>query len=142
MILKELFGDNARVKILEELISKWGIYLSVDEISRMSGVSKKSIYTHMDELKKIGILNIKKEGSVKYKLKEEDERSLALGLIGSNEYLRQYDSIIIPCHFTDNKRQVASLAYVETKPEGIVDMDIPKKHPNDLLYKLTSTVGV
>lgn len=90
MSLKELFGKTDRIKILEELISNWDFFLSVDEIARMSDVSKKSVHMHMAELNKIGILIID-ESSKKFKLNPEDKRAIALSLIESDEYLRLMD---------------------------------------------------
>ncbi|WP_295600224.1 winged helix-turn-helix domain-containing protein [uncultured Methanobrevibacter sp.] len=89
MLLRELFGDNARIKILEELISNWDFFLSVDELSRMSDVSKKSVYIHIDELNKIGLLVVEGSGSKKFKLNPKDKRAILLALIESEEYLRK-----------------------------------------------------
>lgn len=89
MLLTELFGDSARIKILEELISNWDYFLSVEELSRMSDVSKKSVYNHMHELDKIGILIIDDKGSKKFKLNPKDERAIALALIETGEYIRK-----------------------------------------------------
>ena len=89
MLLRELFGDNARIKILEELISNWDFFLSVDELSRMSDVSKKSLYIHIDELNKIGLLVVEGSGSKKFKLNPKDKRAILLALIESEEYLRK-----------------------------------------------------
>lgn len=89
MLLRELFGDNARIKILEELISNWDFFLSVDELSRMSDVSKKSVYIHIDELNKIGLLVVEDSGSKKFKLNPKDKRAILLALIESEEYLRK-----------------------------------------------------
>ena len=91
MLLRELFGDNARIKILEELISNWDFFLTVDEIARMSDVSKKSVYIHMEELRKIGIVIIDNEVSKKFKLNSKDKRVIALALIESGEYLRKME---------------------------------------------------
>ena len=91
MLLRELFGESARIKILEELVSNWDFFLSVDEISRMSDVSKKSVYVQMDELNKIGLLIIDNSGSKKFKLNPEDKRAILLALIESEEYLRKLD---------------------------------------------------
>ena len=90
MSLKELFGETDRIKILEELISNWDFFLSVDEIARMSDVSKKSVHIHINELNKIGIL-IVDDGSKKFKLDSKDKRAIALALIESDEYLRLMD---------------------------------------------------
>ena len=89
MLLRELFGDNARIKILEELVSNWDFFLSVDELSRMSDVSKKSVYIHIDELNKIGLLVVENSGSKKFKLNPKDKRAILLALIESEEYLRK-----------------------------------------------------
>ncbi len=91
MLLRELFGDNARIKILEELISNWDFFLTVDEIARMSDVSKKSVYLHMDELRKIGVVIVDDEGFKKFKLNPKDKRVIALALIESDEYLRKME---------------------------------------------------
>ena len=93
MLLRELFGDSARIRILEELISNWDFFLSVEELSRMSDVSKKSVYTHMKELNKIGILIVDDEGSKKFKLNPKDKRSVALALIESGEYIRKIEEL-------------------------------------------------
>ena len=89
MILEDLFGSTTRIKILEELLSKWGEYLSVEEISRMADVSRKSVYIHMSKLESIGLLDVKNDGFKTFRLKQDDERTLALILIESNEYARQ-----------------------------------------------------
>ena len=91
MLLKDLFGDTARIKILEELISNWDLFLSVDEIARMADVSKKSVYVHMRQLEEIGIVVIEDEGSKKFKLDPKDKRAIALALIESDEYLRKME---------------------------------------------------
>jgi DNA-binding transcriptional ArsR family regulator len=89
MILSELFGENARIKILEELISNWDFFLTVEEIARMSDVSKKSVYIHMQQLNQIGILIVENEGSKRFKLNPNDERAIAMALIESGEYIRK-----------------------------------------------------
>ena len=91
MLLKDLFGDTARIKILEELISNWDLFLSVDEIAGMADVSKKSVYVHMEQLEKIGIVVMENEGSKKFKLDPKDKRAIALALIESDEYLRKME---------------------------------------------------
>ncbi|SDA59435.1 winged helix-turn-helix domain-containing protein [Methanobrevibacter millerae] len=91
MILRDLLGDSARIKILEELISNWDYFLSVEEIARMSDVSKKSVYIHIKELNNIGILSVDEEGSKKFKLNPNDKRAIALALIESDEFLRKLD---------------------------------------------------
>mgnify|MGYP000851671038 CR=1 FL=1 len=35
-VLKEIFGDTKRISILEELVERWGEFLTVQEIARMA----------------------------------------------------------------------------------------------------------
>lgn len=88
-MLNELFGENARIKILEELLTYADSFLTADEISRMAEVSSKTVYIHMNQLEEIGILEVEKKGAKRFKLNSNDERVLALGLIESNEFLRR-----------------------------------------------------
>lgn len=112
MLLNELFGENARIKILEELLIYTDSFLTAEEISRMSDVSTKTVYIHMNQLEEIGILEVKKKGAKRFKLNSNDERVLALGLIESNEYLRR------------SHEQELSFESIEVKP-----MDV-KKYSN------------
>ena len=89
MLLNELFGENARIKILEELLTYVDSFLTAEEISRMADVSSKTVYIHMNQLEEIGILEVEKKGAKRFKLNSNDERVLALGLIESNEFLRR-----------------------------------------------------
>lgn len=89
MILADLFGDTTRVRILEELVSNWGVYLKASEIARMGDVSEKSVYTHINKLNNIGLLEKIEGKSNKYRLKEKDKRALALSIIDNAEYLRK-----------------------------------------------------
>ena len=90
MLLNELFGENARIKILEELLTYDDSFLTAEEISRMAGVSSKTVYIHMNQLGEIGILEVEKKGARRFKLNSNDERVLALGLIEANEFLRLF----------------------------------------------------
>ena len=89
MILNELFGENTRIKILEELLTYNDSFLTAEEISRMADVSSKTVQIHMNQLEEIGILDVEKNGVERFKLNANDERVLALGLIETNEYLRK-----------------------------------------------------
>lgn len=88
MLLNELFGENARIKILEELLTYVDSFLTAEEISKMANVSSKTVYIHMNQLEEIGILEVEKKGAKRFKLNSNDERVLALGLIEANEFLR------------------------------------------------------
>lgn len=92
MILRELFGETSRIKILEELLTYSNDFLTAEEIARMADVSSKTVYIHLAQLSEIGILEVKKDSSKKFKLNLNDERVMALVLIETNEYLRQSES--------------------------------------------------
>ena len=124
MLLKELFGDSTRIKILEELISNWDFFLSVEELSRMSDVSKKSVYTHMKELNKIGILIIDDEGSKKFKLNPQDKRSIALALIESGEYIRKIDEFEFKSQKADG--EFLTLSVSENKNSNLLELNSKK----------------
>ena len=134
MILRELFGDSARIKILEELVSNWDFFLTVEEISRMSDVSKKSVYLHMEELKKIGILLISEEGSKKFKLNPEDKRSIAIALIESDEYLRKMDEFELDNSKFDNI--ICPLSISLNENHELLDVDSQKT--NDAMKVISS----
>lgn len=89
MLLNELFGENARIKILEELLTYVDSFLTAEEISRMADISSKTVYIHMNQLEEIGMVEVEKKGAKRFKLKSDDERVLALGLIETSEYLRR-----------------------------------------------------
>lgn len=124
MLLKELFGDSTRIKILEELISNWDFFLSVEELSRMSDVSKKSVYTHMKELNKIGILIIDDEGSKKFKLNPQDKRSIALALIESGEYIRKIDEFEFKSQKVDG--EFLTLSVSENENSNLLELNSKK----------------
>lgn len=88
-ILKEIFGDTKRISILEELIERWGEFLKASEIARMSDVSKRTVYDHLNELENIGLLETKRDRAVLYRLKKDDPRALALAMLETEESLRQ-----------------------------------------------------
>lgn len=89
MILKELFGENSRIKILDGLLTYSYDFLTVEEIARMADVSSKTANIHLNHLSEIGIVEVKKESYEMFRLNNKDERVMALGLIETNEYLKQ-----------------------------------------------------
>ena len=107
MLLNELFGENARIKILEELLTYVDSFLTAEEISRMADVSSKTVYIHMNQLEEIGILEVEKKGAKRFKLNSNDERVLALGLIEANEFLRR------------SNKQELSFESSEVNPDGV-----------------------
>lgn len=119
MLLKDLFGDTARIKILEELISNWDLFLSVDEIARMADVSKKSVYVHMEQLKKIGIVIMEDNGSKKFKLDPKDKRAIALALIESDEYLRKMEEYELEL---ENNAENAEYLHLSTSSNDDIEL--------------------
>lgn len=89
MVLEELLGRNARIKILEEFLTYFDSFLSVEEISRMSDIPSKTVKTHLKELENIGILEVENKEERRFRLNQKDQRALALGLIETSEYLKQ-----------------------------------------------------
>lgn len=122
MLLSELFGESARIKILEELISNWDFFLSVDEIARMSDVSKKSVYVHMEQLDAIGILVIDYDGFKKFKLNPKDNRAIALALIESGEYLRKLDQF----EKGENESNLLSISMSENTDKNLLKLNSTK----------------
>jgi DNA-binding transcriptional ArsR family regulator len=90
-ILKEIFGDTKRVRILEELIEHAGEFLSVSEISKMSDVSKKTVYSHLYQLEEMRIITSHPGRITKYGLNMDDSRAVALSIIADEEYLRKME---------------------------------------------------
>ena len=133
MILEDLFGNTTRIKILEELLSKWGEYLSVEEISRMADVSKKSVYIHMAKLEDIGFLDVQKGGSKKFRLNQKDERALALALIESKEYSRKLNDFNIS--FESNSENAVSTVY-DTNENDFGDMNLFIIEPVEETYNM------
>lgn len=54
--LMALFGTPARTKILSVLISERGRDLSKSEIARQAGVSRTTVYEHIEELVELGVV--------------------------------------------------------------------------------------
>lgn len=124
MILRELFGETSRIKILEELLAYSEQYLTAEEIARMADVSSKTVYIHLTQLSQIGIVEVKKESFQKFKLNLNDERVLALLLIETNEYLRQ------------SKRDYLKFKTVELDESAPVGLDF-FKHSNEVALQFT-----
>lgn len=87
--LKEIFGDTARVRILEELAERWGEKLSASELARMTDISEKTVYNHLHKLEQVGIVISISGRPTQYGLNPEDQRALSIALIEDEEYLRR-----------------------------------------------------
>lgn len=88
-ILKDIFGDTPRVKILEELSERWGEKLTAAELARMTDTVEKTVYTHLHQLEEIGIVTSISGRPTKYGLNQNDQRALSIMLIEDEEYLRK-----------------------------------------------------
>lgn len=118
-ILKDIFGDTKRVRILEELVERWGEYLSVSEIARMTDVSPNTVYAHIYELEELGIVKSKEGRAIKYGLNTEDNRAQAIVVIEDEEYLRKIDISI-----TENEEQVMlEKSYLKQFESGLTDFE-------------------
>lgn len=87
--LKEIFGDTARVRILEELAERWGEKLSAAELARMTDISEKTVYNHLHQLEQVGIVISMSGRPTQYGLNPEDQRALSIAFIEDEEYLRR-----------------------------------------------------
>ncbi len=87
--LKEIFGDTARVRILEELAERWKEKLSASELARMTDISEKTVYNHLHQLEQVGIVVSISGRPTKYGLNTEDQRAVSIALIEDEEYLRR-----------------------------------------------------
>lgn len=87
--LKEIFGDTARVRILEELAERWNEKLSASELARMTDISEKTVYNHLHQLEQVGIVISISGRPTKYWLNPDDGRALSIALIEDEEYLRR-----------------------------------------------------
>jgi DNA-binding transcriptional ArsR family regulator len=106
-VLKEIFGDTKRIRILEELVENWGEFLTVEEIERIAEISTRTAYRHINELMEVGLLDSNGIKPKRFKLKEEDKRALALAILESEEYLRK--SEISLENIEENKKGIESL---------------------------------
>ncbi|MFD1588522.1 winged helix-turn-helix domain-containing protein [Halorientalis brevis] len=60
--LVELFGENARTRILAAIVGNRKRELSVSELAREAGVARKTVYDHIDELVEIDAVEAREGG--------------------------------------------------------------------------------
>ena len=74
-VLKEVFGNHAEPKILAALLSEPDQDLNVTQISELAGVSRKTVYQHLDRFVDLGLVEQPREvaGSKMYVIDTEDE---------------------------------------------------------------------
>jgi DNA-binding transcriptional ArsR family regulator len=73
--LPRLFGDNARVKIIAALLSEREHDLNVSDMARLADVARSTVYDHIDELQRLGIVvqTRKVSGAPMYQIDTDDE---------------------------------------------------------------------
>lgn len=54
--LTHVFGDNARVQILSALLSERDRDLNVTDVARLAGVSRSTVYDHLEELQELHLV--------------------------------------------------------------------------------------
>ncbi len=76
-VLSELFGDCPQVKIVETFAENHDDILSGPEIARMTGVTKATVYAHMNKLLKEDIIRrVKKVGKTQlYQLNHDNPKA-------------------------------------------------------------------
>lgn len=79
--LTELFGDGPKVKILATFLADPDFDHNVTDIARLSGVTRKTVYNHLDDLLELGVVEKTREtgGSPRYKIDKENEAAKLLG---------------------------------------------------------------
>lgn len=78
--LTELFGDGPKVKILAALLADPDLDHNVTDIARLSGVTRKTVYKHLDDLLSLGVVEKTREtgNSPRYKLETDNEATKLL----------------------------------------------------------------
>lgn len=71
--LVELFGENARTRILAAIVGNRKRELSISELAREAGIARKTVYDHIDGLVRIGAVEEResKQGN-RYTLADTD----------------------------------------------------------------------
>lgn len=59
--LLELFGDNARTRMISALVGNQQRDLSASELARQAGIARPTVYDHIDELVAIGAAEVARE---------------------------------------------------------------------------------
>lgn len=79
--LTYLFGDGPKVKILASFLADPNFDHNVTDISRLSGITRKTVYKHLEDLLEIGVVEKTREtgGSSRYKIDKDNEAAKLLG---------------------------------------------------------------
>jgi len=74
-----LFGKPARTKILSVFVAERGRDLSKSEIAHQAGIARSTVYDHLDELSRLGVIKHTRDTrsghSERYQLNEESRIS-------------------------------------------------------------------
>ena len=70
-----LFGTPARAKILGVLVAERGRDLSKSEIARQAGIARSTVYDHLDDLERLGVVTHTRTSgaSERYELNENSD---------------------------------------------------------------------
>lgn len=73
--LTVLLGNGAKVKILVALLSETSQDFNVTDIARLAGVSRNTVYSHLDELISVGVVEeSRKVGAGRmYRINQDNE---------------------------------------------------------------------
>ncbi|WP_396614113.1 winged helix-turn-helix domain-containing protein (plasmid) [Haloferax sp. S1W] len=72
--LTALLGDGPKVKILAAFLAEPDFDLNVTEVANMAGVSRNTVYRHIDDLTELGVVIKTREtgGSPRYKINKDN----------------------------------------------------------------------
>lgn len=73
-VLTRLLGSGAKVKLLAAFLADPEFDHTVTEIAELAGVSRKTVYEHLDDLLELGVVEQTREsgGSPRYRLDKEN----------------------------------------------------------------------
>jgi len=72
--LTEMLGDGPKVKILSAFLAEPDYDLNKTEVADMAGISRNTVYRHLDDLTKMGVVveTRKTGGSQRYKINKDN----------------------------------------------------------------------
>lgn len=73
--LTYLFGDGARVKIIGAFVSERGRDITISEAARLSGVTRATVYKHIEPLENLGVVTSTRNlgAGQRYQLNDETQ---------------------------------------------------------------------
>lgn len=72
--LTKLLGEGPKVKILAAFLAEPDLDHNVTDVARLAGVTRKTVYSHLDDLLELGVVEQTREtgGSPRYKIDTDD----------------------------------------------------------------------